>query len=228
MKARLVAVSKLKSVDHIKAAYEAGQRVFGENYVQEMVEKAPQLPLDIQWHMIGHLTASNVKHVLKVPNLSVVETVDTLKVAKKLNELLEVSERHLAVFVQVNTSGEESKSGTMPGQDTLDLCRAIHETMPRLRLAGLMCIGKYVSNPPDVNIITSETSKEENAHIPPGAEDFVVLSEQRNMIAKELQIPLSDLELSMGMSHDWALAMKYGSTNVRVGSAIFGERPKKN
>ena len=96
-----MAVSKLKSVDHIRAAYDQGQRVFGENYVQELVEKCPQLPDDIEWHMIGHVSRSNIKHVLKVPNLTLLETVDSEKFATKLNTLTGEHDRILNVFVQV-------------------------------------------------------------------------------------------------------------------------------
>merc|ERR1711916_392491 len=137
---RLVAVSKLKSIDHIKAAYNIGQRVFGENYVQELVEKSPQLPEDIQWHMIGHVTSSNVRKLLQVKNLACLETVDSEKSAKKINNVLVEQERDLKVFIQVNTSGEESKFGVEP-KDTVELVRFVRECS-NLKFAGLMTIGK--------------------------------------------------------------------------------------
>lgn len=201
---RLVAVSKLKPVEYIQAAYDEGQRVFGENYVQELVEKAKKLPLDIQWHMIGHVTSSNINALLKVPNLHVLETVDSEGLARKLNERLARTERRLNVFVQVHTSGEESKYGVAP-QDALALCRIVHSECPQLSLCGLMTIGK-LNGPPE--------------------EDFRVLIDVRNRVSQELQIPLQELELSMGMSGDYDAAIRFGSTNIRLGSTIFGARDK--
>jgi hypothetical protein len=215
-KPRLVAVSKLKSVEHIRAAYEEGQRVFGENYVQELVEKAPQLPDDIAWHMIGHVTTSNAKNLLKVPNLSVVEAVDSTKLAKKLDDVLAAENktreankqapRTVRVFVQVNTSGEESKFGVEP-KDSLEVCRFVHEQCKQLRFGGLMTIGKLHGDP---------------------ADDFRKLVEVRAQVSHALQIAMIDVELSMGMSGDFETAMRYGATNVRIGSTIFGARDPKH
>ncbi len=212
---RLVAVSKFKSVEHIRTAYDVGQRVFGENYVQELVEKAPQLPSDIEWHMIGHVTTSNAKNVLKVPNLSVVEAVDSEKLAKKLHDLLqpenekleaEKKERRVVkVFVQVNTSGEESKFGVEPS-DAVNLCRFVNEQCGNLKLSGLMTIGKLKGDP---------------------ADDFKQLVDVRTQVSQALQIPLVKLELSMGMSGDYESAMRLGATNIRIGSTIFGARESK-
>ncbi len=215
-KPRLVAVSKLKSVEHIRAAYEEGQRVFGENYVQEVVEKAPQLPDDIAWHMIGHVTSSNAKNLLlKVPNLTVVEAVDSTKLAKKLDDVLAAENKERAagkpprsvrVFVQVNTSGEESKFGVEP-KDAVEVCRFVHEQCKQLRLGGLMTIGKLHGDP---------------------ADDFRKLVEVRGLVSQALQIPLIDVELSMGMSGDFETAMRFGATNIRIGSTIFGARDPKH
>lgn len=204
-KPRLVAVSKLKGIEYVKEAYAAGQRVFGENYVQELVEKAPQLPDDIEWHMIGHVTSSNSKNLLKVKNLSLLETVDSEKFARRMNRLLEEEERRLKVFVQVNTSGEESKYGVEPSE-AVALCTFVHRECPALELSGLMTIGKYHGD---------------------ASEDFARLVDVRTQVSKELGIALADLELSMGMSGDFETALKAGSTNIRIGSTIFGARPKK-
>lgn len=195
------------------------KKVFGENYAQELAEKAGQLPEDIEWHMIGNVQRSNVKHVIKAHNL-VVETIDSEKVrallfdvrrahtrshlitqiATKYNELLAAANRKVRVFLQVNTSGEESKSGCAPG-DLIALSKFVRDKCPALQLSGLMTIGK-----------------------PDSVDDFVRLVELRTAVAKELQVPLNSLELSMGMSADFAKAITYGSTNIRVGSKIFGER----
>lgn len=203
---RLVAVSKTKPVEALQEAYDAGQRVFGENYVQEMLEKAPLLPKDISWHFIGHLQSNKVKAVLEgVPNLAMVETVDTIKLADKLNTAWANTGRQppLSVMVQVNTSGEESKYGVEPA-DVVPLATHIASKCPQLRLAGLMTIGM-----PDY------TSRPEN---------FKLLSECRDAAAKALGLEPSSLELSMGMSGDFEQAVEMGSTNVRVGSTIFGAR----
>mmetsp|Transcript_9469 Transcript_9469/g.27036 ORF Transcript_9469/g.27036 Transcript_9469/m.27036 type:complete len:249 (+) Transcript_9469:193-939(+) len=202
---RLVAVSKTKPVEMLKEAYDAGQRVFGENYVQEIVEKAPQLPEDIQWHFIGHLQSNKVKALLEaVPNLTMLETVDTVKLANKLNNQVgSLGRSPLPVMVQVNTSGEESKSGVEPG-NVVELARHVHQECPHLRLAGLMTIG-----------MADYTSKPEN---------FECLQWCRQQICEALGLSADDIELSMGMSGDFEAAIEMGSTNVRVGSTIFGAR----
>ncbi|KAG2444301.1 hypothetical protein HXX76_001058 [Chlamydomonas incerta] len=207
---RLVAVSKTKPVEALQEAYDAGQRVFGENYVQEMLDKAPALPGDVQWHFIGHLQSNKVKAVIEgVPSLAMVETVDSAKLADKLNKVLEgVSGRTgpLAVMVQVNTSGEESKYGVEPA-DCVALAKHIAQNCPKLRLAGLMTIGMpdYSSRP----------------------ENFTCLAACRDAVAAELGLAPDSLELSMGMSGDFEQAIEMGSTNVRVGSTIFGAREYK-
>jgi len=202
---RLVAVSKTKPAEAVQEAYEAGQRVFGENYVQEMLDKAPLLPKDIQWHFIGHLQSNKVKAIIEgVPNLTMIETVDSTKLADKLNKAVEAAKRDpLPVMVQVNTSGEESKYGVQPA-DCVPLAAHIVRKCSGLRLAGLMTIGQpdYSSRP----------------------ENFTCLAQCREAVAKELGLDPGSLELSMGMSGDFEQAIEMGSTNVRVGSTIFGAR----
>ena len=213
---RLVAVSKTKPVELLQAAYDAGQRDFGENYVQELAEKAPEMPLDIRWHFIGHLQSNKAKVLCAIPNLAVVETVDTEKLALELekrwvalaDERAEKDPsskgRVLSVFIQVNTSGEESKSGVEP-PDAAPLAAFITENCANLKVAGLMTIGMpdYTATP----------------------ENFECLKKCRSDVAERLGLPDENvLELSMGMSSDFALASEMGSTNVRVGSTIFGAR----
>ncbi|KAG0048638.1 hypothetical protein BGZ83_006429 [Gryganskiella cystojenkinii] len=206
--ARLVAVSKLKPASDILAAYEkTGQRNFGENYVQELEEKSKQLPSDIQWHFIGSLQSNKCKVVAAIPNLFVVETVDGSKKASTLDKACAAAARPepLRIFLQVNTSGEETKSG-MLASEVLEVARHVVSTCPHLQLAGLMTIG---SPNPDL----------ENGDNP----DFKLLNECRATILEALKI--NDLELSMGMSDDFPRALAQGSTNIRVGSTIFGSRP---
>jgi PLP dependent protein len=208
--ARLVAVSKTKPISAIQEAYDAGHRRFGENYAQELLEKAPALPRDIEWHFIGHLQSNKAKALLEgVPNLAMVETVDSEKLAKKLDTAAGAMNRPpLPVLVQVNTSGEESKFGVQPGEQCVSLARFIHAQCPNLRLAGLMTIGMpdYSSRP----------------------ENFECLAKCRRELALDLSIDEKSLELSMGMSGDFEAAVEMGSTNVRVGSTIFGARDYGN
>lgn len=198
---RLVAVSKTKPAAAVLEAYQAGQRVFGENYVQELEEKARQLPSDIQWHFIGHLQSNKVRQLVEIPNLAAVESVDRLKIAAALQRACEsIGRASLPVYIEVNTSGEESKSGCAPGE-TDELVRRIRETCPSLRVAGLMTIGSPHPEPPE--------------------RDFHLLREMRDRCASLVD---HALELSMGMSNDFELAIRCGSSSVRVGSAIFGHR----
>ncbi|RNF04271.1 putative alanine racemase [Trypanosoma conorhini] len=208
----LVAVSKTKSPACVQALYDCGQRCFGENYVQEMVEKAGVLPKDICWHFIGHLQSNKVKELLEgAEGLSLVQTVDSAKLANKLHDGCAKYRggRSLDVYVQVNTSGEESKSGTEPGNPTVELAKHIKENCKLLNLAGLMTIGM-----PDF------TSRPEN---------FECLLRNREAVAAALSVPADSLALSMGMTGDFENAIKMGSTVVRVGTALFGQRyyPKK-
>eukprot|EP00796_Vickermania_ingenoplastis_P009729 gene9729-6817_t len=194
-KVELVAVSKTKSPQCLKNLYDAGQRVFGENYVQEIVVKSPEMPADTIWHFIGHLQTNKVKELLEsVPGLAVVESVDTEKLAKKLSDGCEKyrDKRALDVYIQVNTSGEESKSGTTPGDDTVNLAKTIQSSCPYLNLKGLMTIG-----------MLDYTSKPEN---------FICLTRCREEVAKAVNVDPLSLELSMGMSADYVNAIKMGST----------------
>ena len=207
----LIAVSKTKPVELLKGAYDEGQRDFGENYVQEVTAKGPMMPDDVRWHFIGHLQTNKVKELVSVPNLHCVHTVDSLKLAAELQKrcLALRPERPLAVLVQVNTSGEESKSGCAPDECT-ELCAALRDSCPNLALSGLMCIGKY-----------SSAEGEATA-------DFACLVKCRAAAAAKLDVAPDALVLSMGMSHDFDVALDAGATHVRVGSTIFGARaPKK-
>lgn len=209
---RLVAVSKTKPKELILDAYDAGHRHFGENYVQELVQKAQDLPNDIHWHFIGPLQSNKANLLVKsvVPEAAslTVETVSTLKLANKLNNAMATvnesgnSDLKLSIFIQVNTSGEISKSGVTPSE-TLALCREIVENCPLLEIRGLMTIGA----PDDLNC-------------------FDILRDCRDQVQEGLGV--SSLELSMGMSGDYQEAIKRGATNVRVGSTIFGERDYSN
>lgn len=207
---KVVAVSKTKPLSLLREVYDAGHRCFGENYVQEVVEKAPQLPEDIEWHFIGHLQSNKVKTLINgVPNLAMVETVDDEKIANHLDRAVgNLGRKPLRVLVQVNTSGETSKSGVEPS-GCVELAKHVSENCPNLEFSGLMTIGNldYTSTP----------------------ENFKTLANCRSEVCKALGITEDQCELSMGMSSDFELAIEMGSTNVRIGSTIFGAReyPKK-
>ncbi|KAI1741019.1 hypothetical protein F4680DRAFT_416932 [Xylaria scruposa] len=226
---RLVAVSKLKPANDILALVQPQQDAgiepqfhFGENYAQELAQKAELLPRNIRWHFIGGLQSGHCKNLAKIPNLWCVSSVDTLKKAQLLDRYRgefisafssssgEAAPEKLNIHVQVNTSGEASKSGCAPGSETVELCRAVKDA-PNLHLLGLMTIGAIARS-------VATTAENEN-------EDFVTLREQRDLVAEELG--LENLELSMGMSEDFEGAIAMGSDEVRVGSTIFGTRPSK-
>lgn len=216
-----MAVSKLKPANDILALHQApaSHAHFGENYAQELSQKAELLPRSIQWHFIGGLQSGHCKSLAKIPNLFCVSSVDTAKKANLLNSTratlraADPAVAPIAVHVQVNTSGEEAKSGCAPGDDTVALCKQIVEECPDLKLLGLMTIGA---------IARSKATTPENKN-----EDFVALKEQRVLVAKSLGVEPESLELSMGMSEDFEGAITEGSGEVRVGSTIFGQRPDR-
>ncbi|CAH0401597.1 unnamed protein product [Chilo suppressalis] len=214
---RLVAVSKIKPVPVIVEAYEAGQRHFGENYVNELADKASDPIIlakckDIKWHFIGHLQTNKINKLLGSPNLFMVETVDSEKLADNLNKQwlkLRKEEEKLKVMVQINTSAEEAKNGIEPAQST-KLVEHVLKSCLNLEFIGLMTIGQY----------DYDTSKGPNP-------DFLTLAKCRQEVCDNLKLDINKVELSMGMSSDFENAIELGATTVRVGSNIFGARPQK-
>ncbi|MCS7013115.1 MAG: YggS family pyridoxal phosphate-dependent enzyme [Chloroherpetonaceae bacterium] len=200
---KLVAVSKTKPAEMIREAYEAGQRIFGENYVQELLQKQahPLLHgLDIEWHLIGHLQSNKVKYI--VGKVSMVQAVDKISLAAELSRRAGRQNQCVAILLEVNISDESSKYGFKPEE----VCAAAKEifTMPHLSLKGLMAIGS-----PEL-----EKAEKEFAKMKCLFDDIKRLAPQ----------PETFTELSMGMSGDFAQAIAAGATIVRIGSAIFGER----
>lgn len=198
---RLLAVSKTKPVSDIKAAYEAGQRQFGENYIQEGVAKIEQLKTlsDIEWHMIGPIQSNKTKLVAE--HFDWVQSVDRLKIATRLNEQRPAGMPPLNVCIQLNLEQEATKSGILPAE-LPGIAEAIC-AMPNLKLRGLMAI-------PATNV--SE------------AQQCDTLS-QLHALYTQLQASADGIDtLSVGMSNDMALAIAHGSTMVRIGTAIFGSR----
>ncbi|KAI8925863.1 hypothetical protein BC831DRAFT_459347 [Entophlyctis helioformis] len=205
LKTRLVAVSKTKPASDIAAAYALGHRHFGENYIQELVEKAAILPKDIKWHFIGSLQSNKCKLLSSVANLAVVETIDSVKKGVAMNKEWKDRPSPLEIYIQVNTSGEDSKSGVSPAE-CVQVAREIASTCPNIKIAGLMTIGA-----------PHNVSDGKNP-------DFETLARCRTDTEAALGLAGGSLELSMGMSDDFETAIAHGSTNVRVGSSIFGAR----
>lgn len=210
---QLVAVSKTKPKEMILQAYIAGHRHFGENYVNELVEKASDAEVteqcpEIKWHFIGHLQRNKVFKLLSAPNLHVAETVDSEKLADAIDKAWAKLQKPdpLKVMVQVNTSDEENKSGVAP-EDASNLVQYVLEKCPHLEFIGLMTIGAF----------DHDLTKGPNP-------DFQVLLKCRENVCDKLAMDINSVELSMGMSHDFEHAIEVGSTNVRVGSTIFGAR----
>jgi len=213
---RLVAVSKTKPVEDIVDAYAAGQRVFGENYVQELLEKSSDPTLlelcpELRWHFIGSLQRKKAGKLARLSTLALVETVDSARLADTLNAARQRADLDpLPVMVQVNTSGEQSKGG-VAACEAETLVRHVQQQCPALLLTGLMTIGAF----------NHDVSTGPNP-------DFQRLLACREDVCRGLGISTRQLELSMGMSSDYQHAILMGSTNVRVGSEIFGARQVKS
>jgi len=202
----LMAVSKTHPVERVREAYAAGLRLFGENRVQEFAGKADALRdlAEAEWHLIGHLQSN--KAVKAVELFSAIDSVDSWKLAQKLNSAAAQAKKKLAVLIEINIGGEEAKSGALPGSPELELLlnRAAH--LESLEIRGLMAI------PP-----LSNDAERARPY-------FKKLRELREMIAARNLPAIQMHVLSMGMSHDFEVAVEEGSTCVRVGTAIFGER----
>ncbi|XP_043692644.1 pyridoxal phosphate homeostasis protein-like [Telopea speciosissima] len=202
---KLVAASKTKPPSLLRQAYDAGHHCFGENYVREIIEKAPQLPDDVDWHFIGHLQSNKVKVLLSsVPNLAMVESVDNEKIANLLDRgVANIGRKPLKIMVQVNSSGEETKFGVEPS-GCVELVKHIKLGCLNLEFSGLMTIGMpdYTSTP----------------------ENFKTMKKCRIEVCEALGIAEENCVLSMGMSGDFEPAIEMGSDQVRVGQAIFGPR----
>ena len=199
---QLVAVSKFHPVEELAEAYEAGQRLFGENRAQELVAKAPQLPADIRWHFIGHLQKNKVRAIM--PHVSVIESVDSVELLKLIEKEAARIERTVDVLLQLHVAQEETKSG-FKEEEVLDiLFRA--DKYKNIRFCGLMGMASHTDNEEDIRA------------------DFARIADFKAYL-DDLFPELADFkELSIGMSGDWKIALDYGATIVRIGTAIFGER----
>jgi pyridoxal phosphate enzyme (YggS family) len=203
----LMAVSKTMDSERIRQAFAAGIRVFGENRVQEFQEKFPALSglAGAEWHLIGHLQTNKAKKAAEI--FCAVDSVDSLRLAEKLDQAAAALGKTLPVLIEINVGGEESKSGVpLDSPELEDLLRGMAR-LEHLEVRGLMTVPPFVENP--------EATRPY----------FRLLRDLRDQIAQR-KLPRVRMEvLSMGMSHDFEVAIEEGSTCVRVGTAIFGERP---
>lgn len=198
----LIAVSKTKPVELLQEAYQAGARDFGENKVQEIMDKYPQLPSDIRWHMIGHLQRNKVKYI--VGKAAMIHSVDSLRLAQTIEQEAAKHDVQVPILLEVNVAEEDSKFG-LKMDEVLPLIEAIAE-FPHIRVCGLMTIAPYVEN------------AEENRMF------FRQLKKLSVDIAAKNINNVSMSVLSMGMTGDYQVAVQEGATMVRVGTGIFGER----
>jgi pyridoxal phosphate enzyme (YggS family) len=202
---QLIAVSKTKPVSDILEAYEVGQRVFGENKVQEMVEKFEALPKDIAWHLIGHLQTNKVKYI--APFVQLIHAVDSLKLLKEINKEAKKNNRIIACLLQFHIAQEETKFGFSFDEATELLQSEDFFELENIRLVGVMGMASFTDNTEQVE------------------DEFRTLYNYFLLIkSHHFKFNPDFTEISMGMSGDYLIAIEAGSTMVRVGSSIFGNR----
>lgn len=198
----LIAVSKTKPVEDLKEAYACGVRYFGENKVQEIMDKYPQMPADVKWHMIGHLQRNKVKYI--IDKAAMIHSVDSLRLAETIQTEAAKHQVSVPILLEVNVAEEDSKFG-LSVKDTLPLAEQI-STFPNLQIKGLMTIAPFVENP------------EENRWVFRQLKKLSVDIDEKNIDNVDMCV------LSMGMTGDYEVAIEEGSTMVRVGTGIFGSR----
>lgn len=198
----LIAVSKTKPVPMLQEAYDAGCRDFGENKVQEIMDKIDRLPSDIRWHMIGHLQTNKVKYI--VGKVFLIHSVDSLHLAEAISKEAVKQNTTVNILIEVNVAKEDTKYGAM-AEDTVSLVEKI-ALLPGISVKGLMTIAPYVENP------------QENRQYFVKLKQLAVDIKSKNIDNVHMDI------LSMGMTGDYMVAIEEGATYVRVGTGIFGER----
>jgi pyridoxal phosphate enzyme (YggS family) len=200
----LVAVSKTKPVSDLMEAYEAGQRIFGENKIQEMAEKWEQMPKDIQWHMIGHVQTNKVKFM--APFVSLIHGVDSLKLLQEINKQALKNNRIIDCLLQIHIAEEETKFGLDDEELASLLSSSEFHEMKNIRIVGLMGMATFTDNKDQI--------KKEFLHLK------TIFEKTKKLKTENCQLET----ISMGMSGDYQLAIECGSTMVRIGSSIFGGR----
>lgn len=200
---QLVAVSKFHPVERLREAYDAGQRILGESRVQELVAKAPQLPPDVQWHFIGHLQKNKVRMLL--PHVTMIQSVHDVDLLRLIDKEAERIERVVDVLIELHVAQELTKSGFAPEEALENITPQLAAELPHVRLCGVMAMATFTS---DTSVVNAE---------------FELAARTFRQLQSQLALPHFD-QLSMGMSDDWRLAVKHGSTMVRIGTDIFGPR----
>jgi pyridoxal phosphate enzyme (YggS family) len=202
---KLIAVSKTQPIEKIQEAYEAGQRLFGENKAQEMTSKYEALPKDIDWHMIGHLQTNKVKYI--APFVALIHSADSFRLLEEINKQARKNNRIIKCLLQVYIAKEETKFGFDESEISQLLSGGEIEKLENVRIIGLMGMATFTK---DTNRIKTE---------------FRSLKKVFNKLSVEKLPPNVEMkELSIGMSSDYKIALQEGSTLVRIGTAIFGER----
>ncbi|WBL23101.1 YggS family pyridoxal phosphate-dependent enzyme [Zunongwangia sp. HRR-M8] len=197
----LVAISKTKPNEDIMEAYEVGQRIFGENKIQEMTDKWEALPKDIEWHMVGHVQRNKVKYM--APYVGLIHAVDSLKLLKEVNKQAKKHDRVIRCLLQIKIAEEDSKFGITAGEAEEILQSAEYKAFENVAVVGLMGMATNTENDDKV------------------AEEFDYL----HSVFKDFRVKYPAIkELSMGMSGDYKVALKHGTTMIRIGSSIFGAR----
>ncbi len=200
---KLVAVSKFHPVERLQEAYEAGQRIFGENRAQELASKAPQLPTDIEWHFIGHLQKNKVRMIM--PWVSTIQSIDSEELLQLVNKEAARIDRHIKVLLQLHVAKEQTKSG-FTVEEVLQAARngAFHD-LSNVTIAGVMAMATFTTDMEQV------------------AQEFELVHDTFAKLQSMINSPAFN-EISMGMSHDWPVAVEHGATLVRIGTDIFGPR----
>jgi pyridoxal phosphate enzyme (YggS family) len=199
----LVAITKTHPAEKVREAVETGHTLFGESRVQEARAKIPELPSNLRWHFVGHLQKNKVRHAL--PLFELFHGIDSLALAQEINRIAADEGMHPRVLLEANVAGEGSKFGFKPETVRAEMASLLE--LPRLSIEGLMCLPPLADE--------AEASRKY----------FVQLRELRDSLEKEFDMKLP--HLSMGMTNDFPIAVEEGATLVRVGTAIFGERPKR-
>ena len=200
----LVAVSKTKTIPHLMEAYNAGQRIFGENKIQEMTEKWEQMPKDIQWQMIGHLQTNKVKYIAQY--VSLIHGVDSLKLLQEINKQAAKHNRIIHCLLQMHIAQEETKFGLDENELHKILNSNEFKSLQNIKIVGLMGMATFTDNQSQI--------KKEFQHLK------CIFDKYKSLKTENCQLKT----ISMGMSGDYKLAIECGSTMVRIGSSIFGER----
>ncbi len=202
---RLVAVSKYHPASAIREAYDAGQRLFGENHVQELMSKVDELPKDIEWHFTGHLQTNKVKYI--APFIGLIHAVDTEKLLREIDRQGKRIGRPVPCLLQLHIAQEQTKYGFTPDEMKSFLSTGVHQELSHAKICGLMCMATFTDDTEQIDrefALARQIFEEVKTSFFPENDDFK--------------------ELSMGMSDDYQIALRHGSTLVRIGTRIFGER----